>query len=391
MKYKFPHIRNIKDVLPHIAGRKEFVVAERDGYTVINYVVAMEDTFPPVKSEADAILRECRGIIFNSLSGNIISRRYHKFFNAGEREETGAQFVNLSEPHVLLEKLDGSMITPIPVGAGVRWGTKMGVTDVALPVEEWVIAHPHYEEFAKLCFAQGLTPIFEWCSRKQKIVVDYPEDRLVLTALREAETGRYVSYTALVNIAKLHKLDYVKAYESAKSVAELVASLKDKTDFEGYVVRFDDGHMVKVKCDWYLQLHRAKDIVRFEKNVLEIVLEDKVDDLIPLLQPDEAKQVREYQRAVWDGVDAITAKLNWMYGSIGEKMKSKEKREFAVHHVKPLDKQYHGFMFGMWDGKEPRDLLVAELKKSCSSQNRVENCRWMMNGAVLNTAKGAEE
>lgn len=49
MNYEFPVIRTIQDVLPHIEGRDEFVVAERDGYTVINYAVAMEDTFPPVK------------------------------------------------------------------------------------------------------------------------------------------------------------------------------------------------------------------------------------------------------------------------------------------------------------------------------------------------------
>ena len=45
MHYRFPEIRHISDVLPHIVGRDEFVVAEREGYTVINYVVAMADTF----------------------------------------------------------------------------------------------------------------------------------------------------------------------------------------------------------------------------------------------------------------------------------------------------------------------------------------------------------
>lgn len=45
MNYTFPEIRHISDVLPHVEGRSEFVVAEREGYTVINYVVAMADTF----------------------------------------------------------------------------------------------------------------------------------------------------------------------------------------------------------------------------------------------------------------------------------------------------------------------------------------------------------
>ena len=37
MNYEFPIIRNISDVLPAIHGRDEFVVAEKEGYTVINF------------------------------------------------------------------------------------------------------------------------------------------------------------------------------------------------------------------------------------------------------------------------------------------------------------------------------------------------------------------
>ena len=34
MHYTFPEIRTINDVLPHIEGREEFIVAEREGYTL---------------------------------------------------------------------------------------------------------------------------------------------------------------------------------------------------------------------------------------------------------------------------------------------------------------------------------------------------------------------
>ena len=45
MRYKFPQIRTIDDVLPHIKDRPEFIVAEREFGTVINYMVSMADTF----------------------------------------------------------------------------------------------------------------------------------------------------------------------------------------------------------------------------------------------------------------------------------------------------------------------------------------------------------
>ena len=72
MHYEFPIIRHINDVLPHVQENKSFIVAERDDYTVINYVMMGNDTFPPIKvaggskrmreerARVNALLRECR-------------------------------------------------------------------------------------------------------------------------------------------------------------------------------------------------------------------------------------------------------------------------------------------------------------------------------------------
>ena len=71
--HTFPTIRNISDVLPHIEGVEEFKVITKDWYTVINYVVALEDTFPSIevsggskkmreeRQKVAAMRRECRG------------------------------------------------------------------------------------------------------------------------------------------------------------------------------------------------------------------------------------------------------------------------------------------------------------------------------------------
>lgn len=52
-------------------------------------------------------IRECRGLIFNKETGKVVARRLHKFFNIGESEETQANKIDFSLPHVLVEKVDG--------------------------------------------------------------------------------------------------------------------------------------------------------------------------------------------------------------------------------------------------------------------------------------------
>ena len=170
--YDFPHITNIDDVLPFIEGREEFRVIEKEGYSVVNYVVAFEDTFQWDSNDygGSVVRRECRGLIFDSRTGKLLSRPYHKFFNAGEKDETQLNKINLYEPHVVLEKLDGSMIRPIPTKEGFRLATKAGITDVAMNAEVFIASDMDYVDLIRGLIEGGMTPIFEWCSRKNRIL-----------------------------------------------------------------------------------------------------------------------------------------------------------------------------------------------------------------------------
>jgi len=199
INYTFPIIHHIDDVLPHINGRQEFKVMRKDWYTVINYVVNFGETFDWDETDVlgSAMRRECRGLIFNAETGLLISRPLHKFFNVGERPEIPIDSVDLFTPHIILLKCDGSMVRPIPLPdkSGWRLGTKAGITDVAMNAEVWIANKPNYIKFVNDCITQNLTPIFEWVSRKNRIIIDYPEDDLILLAIRHNYIGEYLNYS----------------------------------------------------------------------------------------------------------------------------------------------------------------------------------------------------
>ena len=190
MNYRFPRIEHLDDVRPAIEGRDEFVIAERDWGYVVNYMVSMADTFPPVETENDAIRRECRGLLFYP-DGKIMSRPLNKFFNIGEKPETQLHTLNFNLPHTVYTKLDGSMVRPIDINGNVRWGTKAGITEVSMQAEVFVAKNPKYEKFARFCFANSLTPIFEFTSPENTIVLHYAKTELTLLAVRHNITGEY--------------------------------------------------------------------------------------------------------------------------------------------------------------------------------------------------------
>ena len=375
MNYQFPIINNISDVLPAIEGRDEFVVAEKEGYTVINYNVMMADTFPDVcymrevgmggrledddlsqpaptvmalmRDKNAAIRRECRGIIFDTETGDVIRRPFHKFFNVNEREETQDHVVDLSRPHAILEKLDGSMIAPFIVDGQMIWGTKMGATDVAKPVEEFV--DDDYIDFAVFCISNGMTPIFEWCSRKQRIVLDYgSEDQLILTAIREIKSGRYLSQDAMQDLALGYNVPVVRAFEPQTDMKAFLEHVRDLEDLEGFVVRFDDGHMLKLKCHWYLQIHKAKEAILQDRNIVELILDEKLDDVKAHLPEEDRDHLTHFEIQFNICVGIVVQNILDIMGELDDG--NIDRKTFAVEMAPQICSYMRPIVFKNFDG-----------------------------------------
>lgn len=382
MNYEFPIIRNISDVLPAVQGRDEFVVAEREGYTVINYKVMMADTFPdvvqPPNSASDfveswydataEIRRECRGIIFDSKTGAILRRPFHKFFNVNERAETQDQVINLSRPHAILEKLDGSMIAPFVVNGEMIWGTKMGATDVAQPVEQFVKKHPQYVKFAEDLIAAGLTPIFEWCSRKQRIVLDYEQDQLILTAIREMHTGRYLNRNGMVGNAVAYDIPVVRMFQPQVNMRDFIAHVADLQDLEGFVVRFDDGHQVKLKCHWYVQIHQAKEAILQDRNIVELILNERLDDIKAHLLEEDRKRLTDFEHDFNAAVQDVAA--NILAEIVDLSQKNMDRKSFAMTRAKQLDSFTRPIIFSLWD-VDPIGMWEVEQKVRDTIRNNL--------------------
>jgi RNA ligase len=207
MHYQFPRIEHINDVLPAIEGREEFIVAERGPVVIINYLVALNDTFPSIEttggsakmreeqSRLKALRRECRGIIFDKQTGRILRRPFMKFFNLFQTDETQLNKLDFNLPHKVTTKLDGSFIVPYEDGyksGNIIFGTKMGRTDVSKPVEEFVINNQNYLEFSKWCISNDISPIFEYTSPTNVIVCRYLTTNLTLLAARHMITGEFL-------------------------------------------------------------------------------------------------------------------------------------------------------------------------------------------------------
>jgi len=380
--YTFPADITLDEVRELIKDNHNFIIVDKGDYIVVNYVRAGNDTFPSVVDRNTAILRELRGLIF-SPEGKVIARRFHKFFNYGEREDL--LDINVNNSHRFIEKLDGSMITPIPLPGGhIRWGTKMGLTEVGMQAEVFVSKNKNYQDFAQECVYSNVTPIFEWCSRQQRIVVDYPEDKLVLLAVRDNKCGFYYSRDTVFIEAQKFNIPIVNEiimFDENNFETKIKKIREWETD-EGVVVTFDNGHMVKIKADAYVSLHRAKSLLDNERDVVELILDEKEDDLYPLLNNEDKIRLTEFNGAVWTDIENFNSSVNITLTSWSDKTR----KEYALETKDgPL---MRSFVFTNWDKKVCVWSDVVEyVKKHLGSAGQFEKCAGIFKTAKWNGVK----
>jgi len=379
MLYNFPKIERIEDVLPAIKGRDEFIVAERDGFTVINYNVGFEDTFTIDEDDLMAnygraipkgvMRRECRGIIFYP-DGRIMSRPFHKFFNVGEREETQLHSIDMSQPHTIMEKMDGSMIRPMIVNGKLRLGTKMGITDTSIAAEQALEANTGEQFEDVLDFLDGLvrdhvTPLFEFIAPDNRIVIRYDEPELVLLGLRSNFDGGYMAYEGKKGKRLAELFRPAPEYGTVDgSFEEYIERQRDKEGREGDIIRFGNGHMLKIKNDWYVRIHKVKDKIRTDRHVLALLLNNDLDDVYPHLDKDDFDRVKQYERDFHTAYKKTLEKAE-RNASILVEMAGGDKKRLAVDVIpdSELNKNWHHFVFGYADGKDMNDMLMARVHK----------------------------
>jgi len=388
MKYKFPEINHIDEVREAIAGRDEFIVAERDGFLVLNYLVNFEDTFPipdtkdPALNRLYTLRRECRGLKFYP-DGAVAARPYHKFFNVNERPETLDYNLDFNQGFTILDKLDGSMIHPMRLDGNIVWCTKMGLTDTAQFAQQYVdsvIQSMAYHEFADEMMTAGKTPIFEWCSRDSRIVVDYPEDQLILTAIRDNRTGLYHTRTEMVRAADRYGVPVVGAWSDGfNDIADFIKVISAREDEEGYVIRWDSGHMSKAKNSWYVNLHKTKELLSFEKDVIALILRDDQDDAKAFMDDEDKAKIDSFAEDLHNGMTATADRLNWVVIEAKDNLNESKKR-FAMEVALVADPLDKGLLFAIWDGKDPLSCVKDAVMKNTGTKTKVESVRPLIGG-----------
>jgi RNA ligase len=276
-------IRTLDDIRAAVADKKEIrFLAQPNGCVVGCYMFMDSHTF-----DAPEAL-ECRGITFDA-QGQLVSRPLHKFFNLGEKLHLTVEAI-LARPDLvaIYDKIDGSMIATAWVNGQLLWRSKKAFNSDVVKLARQLLVQPEQAgvvAFAERAASQGLTAIFELTHPEARIVVSADRPRLRLLHVRDNLTGAYVllepdhpvhTWIAEFQVPRVRRLD--EGQPAREVLVRLLADLPNLTDAEGYVAQFSDGDMVKIKCPWYVRMHRSVTFLR-ERDIARLALHEELDDV----------------------------------------------------------------------------------------------------------------
>jgi RNA ligase len=286
-----------------------------------------------------------RGLIFNTVIGEIAARPFDRFWNWLEDGRTSSGRIV-----TVTEKLDGSL--------GILYrseGQYKIATRGSFDGEQAMWATNYLQRNHKLTSLPiSYTLLFEIIYPENRIVVDYGDaETLYLLAARNRFTGEYLPfYPNVYRLAQNYGFPLPKVYDF-NSMADILAAADSlPATEEGWVIEFSDGQRFKVKGDQYVEVHRLVTNATF-KRVLEAVASDTFDEMITAVPDEFLGQIHAWRNEIEQKVIVVTAKARAAF----ERAPKATRKEFALW-IQANHKPLSAYLFNLLDGKGVRSLIL---------------------------------
>lgn len=329
--------------------------------------------------ESNPLAQECRGLVLALEDGRpifadmtsgkpnrdnmipcsttILAYPMNRFFNHGQGS---AANIDWSDPNLaILEKLDGTLCIVYYDPFTYKWCVATrSVPEADLFMDNGVFTFRTL--FEKACqdtlgyaFEQltekldaRFTYCFELTTPYNRIVVNYPHNRITLLAARNLTTLQEVNPRELqldVPVVEAH------TYTTINELLDWVSSL-NPMEHEGVVVRDANFNRIKVKNAAYVAYNKVRDALgTSERNCMELILAEKDDDVIPMLPEEIVKNLLKIKAGLQVVIKLydeayVAAKAEADATNLGDK------KTFAIL-VTQNKNMWHAPFFQMFSGK----------------------------------------
>ena len=335
-----------------------------DGFpiSIFNYRLASSFDFNTQKS------KEMRGLTFVFNEDGSLYKRYvllEKFFNLNQVPESLYSVVKNYKIKFINNKEDGSIASFIKLPNDKIIGkSKMGFDNSqADGINKIYKNNKEIKELVDWCLNNNISPIFEYVSPSNRIVLRYLSDELILLRLRDNNTGKHIDIKD--HLDKIGIIRIAPFEDDVKNLDKLIELVATQVDKEGYVVTCEDefgkDFFFKIKTPWYCERHGllTNDLYR-ENIIIGYILDDKIDDILGQIPEDEVEAHQRINKIILIIKKSIADKMTEIEKSYDSFVNSgMSRKEYAINH-RIGNPNFH-FVMGMIKASELRKLSEEDI------------------------------
>lgn len=308
---------------------------------------------------------ECRSVVFNTYTGEIVLAPQKKFKNFGEDENEWSRErvfdkLNNAKKVEISNKLDGS-------NQNFRYynGEYIGSGSQALDVNEsWRLKNGYNlltnEYKAMLKDYPDEAFLFEYISPDNPIVVYYTKEQegLYLFGMRNVITGKERTYEEVLEIGKKYGVKTTEVYDD--SFDDILNKLDDykSSEKEGWVIAIwnnDDVFKVKLKVNDYVLMHKALTKLVSPNAIIQAISDGKIDDFYSAIPIGFRESANKTIKQVYDYINFMEAEIDIYYKSLMSAVSDKDgyeqKKTFMILNDK-TPKKYRGYVTAKYLGRD---------------------------------------
>lgn len=343
------------------------------------YIFADEDTairFDELWDAFDGFYLECRGLVIDLKEECIVLSPFKKFRNLNEegcqenKTEVILEEIKNASSVEITNKLDGSM-------QSARWYQGKAILSGSRSLnpknsfqlaEGYKMLNTNENLLTMLKENPDETFIFEFISLEDAHVVKYTKEQegQYLIGIRNVYTGEQYSYKKVAEYAEKYHVPMTQVFDkSFEEILEEIQTLKSDEQ-EGFVVNID-GHMVKVKAEDYVKIHKILSKISSANVIIEYVAENKIQELLAKVPEAYHSRIEAVRKVVDNYVETTKAKILEYY----EKAPKAEKKEFMLWVEANVPKEYKGYVRNEYLGKKYNLLKMGSSK--CPSYRKLKD------------------
>lgn len=238
-------------------------------------------------SKWDELSLWCRGIIINNKTLEPVCVPFKKFFNYGE---SAAADIDLDSAKVT-EKIDGSLIKIFFYDGSWRIATNGSIDANEVMASEingmgsnvsfGTLVKQALGDFDLNRLNMNATHMFELVSPYNQVVLDYGEEIALyyLGSRRMSDFVEYQEQVARENFKTPQLYDFDKV-----PLTMIQEAVRDKINFEGFVVVDKNFNRVKIKTEDYLMRHHARSKQVTPKVIIEVLQAGELGEFLSNLE-----------------------------------------------------------------------------------------------------------